>query len=163
MLGKKVSKSLYSASACASEVEPPSAYQESATASLARAMYSESGYVLMSVCKVIRATSKRLCFIASIARSNKTLSGCLDPTLASGLLTFLLVQATVKARVASNMNTAIRRSIRPRMCSFQRPPQPAKRRHYSFEGLCYVVLLYSYCRRLWLLLSLAPTRKLTIR
>src|SRR5437868_14261128 len=78
-------------------------------------MYSESGYVLMSVCKVIRATSKRLCFIASIARSNKTLSGYLDPTLASGLLTFLLVQATVKARVASNMHTAILRSIRAQM------------------------------------------------
>src|SRR6266513_4611118 len=113
MLGKKDSKSLYSASACASEVEPPSAYQESATASLARAMNSESGYVLMSVCKVIRATSKRLCFIASMARSNRTLSGCLDPTLASGLLTFLLVQAAqVTSSAPNRMMTGTRRCIR---------------------------------------------------
>src|ERR1700730_12355421 len=45
----------------------------------------------------MRATSKRLCLIASMARSNKTLSGCFDPTLASGLTDFLFVQATVIA------------------------------------------------------------------
>src|SRR5271163_3090526 len=45
----------------------------------------------------MRATSKRLCFMASIARSKSTLSGCFDPTLASGLTDFLLVHATVKA------------------------------------------------------------------
>ena len=45
----------------------------------------------------MRATSKRLCFIASMALSNSTLSGCLDPTLASGLTDFLLVQPTVSA------------------------------------------------------------------
>src|ERR1700691_1759906 len=63
----------------------------------------------------MRATSKRLCFIASMALSNNTLSGCFDPTLARGLTDFLLLQATV---AASNMpNTAIsetRRDIRPR-------------------------------------------------
>src|SRR5208337_75312 len=95
ILGKKVLKSLYSISACCNAVVPPSAYHESATASLARAMNSESGYVLISVCKVMRATSKRLCFMASMARSNSTLSGCFDPTLASGFTDFLLVHATV--------------------------------------------------------------------
>ena len=48
----------------------------------------------------MRATSKRLCFMASMARSNRTLSGCLEPTFASGLLTFLLVQATAKRQRA---------------------------------------------------------------
>src|ERR1700722_9564343 len=50
-----------------------------------------------------------------MALSNKTLSGCLDPTLASGLTDFLLVQAMV---ITSNMpNTTIngmRRDIEPR-------------------------------------------------
>src|SRR5271165_176716 len=110
ILGKNVRKSLYSISACCRAVEPPSAYQESATASLARAMNSESGYVLIRVCSVMRATSKRLCFMASMERSNRTLSGCLEPTLASGLLTFLLVQAAVKAsKRASSARTEIRR------------------------------------------------------
>src|SRR4051812_38517570 len=54
MLGKKVMKSLYSISACASPVEPPSLYQASPIANLARATYSESGYVLISVCSVTR-------------------------------------------------------------------------------------------------------------
>src|SRR5437660_9632298 len=96
ILGKNVRKSLYSISACCIAVEPPSAYHESATASLARAINSESGYVLIRVCSVIRETSKRLCFMASMARSNSTLSGCFDPTFASGLTDFLLVHATVK-------------------------------------------------------------------
>src|SRR5882757_2890683 len=113
MLGKKVSKSRYSCSACASDAVPPSAYQESPTASLARAMNSESGYVLISVCSVIRATSKRLCFIASIDRSNNTLSGCLDPTFASGLTDFLLVQATVStSSTVVNANVETRRDIK---------------------------------------------------
>ena len=63
-------------------------------------MNSESGYVLISVCSVMRATSKRLCFMASMARSNNTLSGCFDPTLASGFTDFLFVHATVN--VSSN-------------------------------------------------------------
>src|SRR5207248_1316270 len=112
MLGKKISKSLYSCSACARAAVPPSAYHESPTASLARAMYSESGYVLISVCSVIRATSKRLCFIASIDRSNKTLSGCLDPIFASGLTDFLLVQPTVRtSRNPVNAIAETRRDI----------------------------------------------------
>src|SRR5207302_9264748 len=49
--------------------------------------------------------SKRLCFIASMPRSNKTLSGCLESTLASGLSTFLLVQAVVIASVAARAIT----------------------------------------------------------
>src|SRR5208283_2240911 len=97
ILGKNVRKSLYSISACCIAVVPPSAYHESATASLARAINSESGYVLISVCSVIRATSKRLCFMASMARSNSTLSGCFDPMLASGFTDFLFVHATVNA------------------------------------------------------------------
>src|SRR5208282_5634369 len=97
ILGKNVRKSLYWISACCNAVVPPSAYHESATASFARATNSESGYVLISVCSVIRATSKRLCFMASMARSNSTLSGCFDPTLASGFTDFLLVHATVSA------------------------------------------------------------------
>src|SRR4029077_15305803 len=53
----------------------------------------------------MRATSKRLCFMASMARSNRTLSGCLEPTFASGLLTFLLVQAAVRASSAPSRAT----------------------------------------------------------
>src|SRR5208283_3373945 len=90
MLGKKVMKSLYSLSACAMAADPPSAYQESPMASLTRATYSESGYVLISVCKLSRATSNLLCFMASMARSNSTLSGCLESTLAIGFCAFLL-------------------------------------------------------------------------
>ena len=43
----------------------------------------------------MRATSKRLCFIASMALSNRTLSGCFEPTLARGLTDFLFVHADV--------------------------------------------------------------------
>src|SRR5271167_567334 len=71
---------------------------------------------MIKVCSVMRATSKRLCFIASMALSNSTLSGCFDPTLASGFTDFLLEQATVSA--SSNASTAInetRRDIRPRI------------------------------------------------
>src|SRR5216683_5293425 len=118
MLGKKVMKSLYSCSACASEAAPPSAYQESPTASLARAMNSESGYVLISVCKVMRATSKRLCLIASMALSKRTLSGCLDPMFASGLTDFLLVQAAVmSSNVPSTAMNEYRRDMNTSKCS----------------------------------------------
>src|ERR1700734_3767428 len=61
----------------------------------------------------MRATSKRLCFMASMALSNSTLSGCFDPTFASGLTAFLLVQATVN--ISSTPETAtseIRRDIK---------------------------------------------------
>src|SRR5262249_3419672 len=60
----------------------------------------------------MRATSKRLCFIASMARSNRTLSGCLEPTFASGLLTFLLVQAAQYIRAPRRIMTGKRRDIR---------------------------------------------------
>src|ERR1700734_3652992 len=70
---------------------------------------------MIKVCSVIRATSKRLCFIASMALSNSTLSGCFDPTLASGLTDFLLVQPTVSAsNTASAAINENRRDIRPR-------------------------------------------------
>src|SRR5271165_5613184 len=76
---------------------------------------------MIKVCSVMRATSKRLCFIASMALSNKTLSGCFEPTLARGLTLFLFVQATLSA---SNRATAAinenRRDIRPQM-KFQLP------------------------------------------
>src|SRR5258707_14181530 len=109
MLGKKVMKSRYSCPACASEAAPPSAYQESPTASLARAINSESGYVLIRVCSVIRATSKRLCFMASMALSKRTLSGCLEPTFDRGLTDFLLVQAAgIDGSIAKNATKAIR-------------------------------------------------------
>src|ERR1700733_297893 len=70
---------------------------------------------MIKVCSVMRATSKRLCFIASMALSNSTLSGCFDPTLANGLTAFLLVQPTVSAsRMASPAINENRRDIRPR-------------------------------------------------
>src|SRR6267143_1586965 len=120
MLGKNVMKSRYSCSACASEAVPPSAYQESPTASLARAINSESGYVLISVCSVMRATSKRLCFMASMALSKRTLSGCLEPTLDSGLTDFLFVQAVViNNRNPKNATNGIRRDIKPQLRNFQ--------------------------------------------
>src|SRR5438876_10670970 len=55
-----------------------------------------------------REMSKWLCFIASMPRSNSTLSGCLESTLARGLLTFLLVQAVVSASVAARAITEVR-------------------------------------------------------
>src|SRR6266851_5549993 len=114
MLGKNVMKSRYSCSACASEAVPPSAYQESPTASLARAINSESGYVLMRVCNVMRATSKRLCFMASMALSKRTLSGCLEATLDSGLTDFLFVQAAViNSSIPKNATNGIRCDIKP--------------------------------------------------
>src|SRR2546429_9923865 len=68
----------------------------------------------------MRATSKRLCFIASIARSNNTLSGCFDPTFARGLTDFLLVQATVTASTRPSTGMMdLRRDkpdIRPSRC-----------------------------------------------
>src|SRR5271169_6273277 len=65
----------------------------------------------------MRATSKRLCFIASMALSNNTLSGCFEPTLARGLTDFLLVHAAVM--ISSKPSTAVseirrdKRDIRP--------------------------------------------------
>src|ERR1700694_3046672 len=121
MLGKKVMKSRYSCSACASEAAPPSAYQESPTASLARAINSESGYVLMRVCSVMRATSKRLCFMASMALSKRTLSGCLELTLDSGLIDFLFVEAAViNNSIPKNASNGFRRDINPQLRIFNR-------------------------------------------
>src|SRR6267143_7263068 len=121
MLGKNVMKSRYSCSACASEAVPPSAYQESPTASLARAINSESGYVLMRVCSVMRATSKRLCFMASMALSKRTLSGGVEPTLDSGLTDFLFVQAAViNSSIPKNTTNGIRRDIKPQLGIFNR-------------------------------------------
>src|SRR6476619_3817712 len=60
----------------------------------------------------MRATSKRLCFIASMARSKRTLSGCLEPTLANGLLTFLLVQPMLNASAPSKTIVGKLRDIR---------------------------------------------------
>src|SRR6185503_16270000 len=61
---------------------------------------------------VIRATSKRLCFIASMPRSKSTLSGCLESTFARGLLTFLLVQAVVSANVRPSAITGVRKDMK---------------------------------------------------
>src|ERR1700752_1628640 len=60
----------------------------------------------------MRATSKRLCFMASMARSNRTLSGCFEPTFARGLLTFLFVQAAQKSSAPRRITTEIRRDIK---------------------------------------------------
>src|ERR1700752_3296936 len=60
----------------------------------------------------MRATSKRLCFIASMARSNRTLSGCFESTFAIGLLTFLFVQATVTKSTPQRKISGIRRDIK---------------------------------------------------
>src|SRR5215468_1362381 len=76
----------------------------------------------MSVCRVMRATSKRLCFIASMARSNSTLSGCLEPTLASGLLTFLLVQPMLSASAPSRTIVGKLRDIRTSETGRRRKP-----------------------------------------
>src|SRR5580692_7410247 len=67
----------------------------------------------MRVCSDNRATSKRLCFMASMARSNRTLSGCFESTFAIGLVTFLFVpQAKVKASTLKRRITGIRRDIK---------------------------------------------------
>ena len=68
--------------------------------------------MLMRVCMSRRAMSKWLCFIASMPRSNRTLSGCLESTLANGLLTFLLVHAVVSASVAARAITVIRKDMK---------------------------------------------------
>src|SRR5437588_10275108 len=65
----------------------------------------------MSVCRVMRATSNLLCFRASMARSNSTLSGCLEPTSASGLFTFWLVHETANNSESTSPSTAIERRI----------------------------------------------------
>src|SRR5450631_4087803 len=71
----------------------------------------------MRVWRVRRATSKRLCRMASMALSNRTLSGCFDPTPASGFTDFLLVQAMVSTSSMPNTTiNGIRRDIRPRNC-----------------------------------------------
>src|SRR5579862_9883135 len=58
----------------------------------------------------MRATSKRLCFIASIDRSNSTLSGCFEPTFARGFADFLFVQPTANASAnATTMTIELRR------------------------------------------------------
>src|SRR5664279_1583 len=111
MLGKKVMKSLYSLSAWVMAAAPPSAYHESPMASLARATYSESGYVLIRVCRLSRATSYLLCFIASMARSNSTLSGCLELMLAMGFWTFLLLHPRVSSMAAIENAMMTRRNI----------------------------------------------------
>src|SRR5664279_4211298 len=111
MLGKKVMKSLYSLSAWVMAAAPPSAYHESPMASLARATYSESGYVLIRVCRLSRATSYLLCFIASMARSNSTLSGCFELTLAIGFWTFLLLHPKVSSIAAIETAMMTRRNI----------------------------------------------------
>src|SRR5579872_7155725 len=49
--------------------------------------------------------------MASIARSNRTLSGCLESTLAMGLVTFLFVQATVIRSTLNNRNVTRLRDI----------------------------------------------------
>src|ERR1035437_821447 len=113
ILGKKVMKSLYSLSAWVMAAVPPSAYQESPIASLARATYSESGYVLIRVCRLSRATSYLLCFIASRARSNSTLSGCFELRLAIGFWTFLflLLHPRVSSMAAIENAMMTRRNI----------------------------------------------------
>src|ERR1700691_4823480 len=71
----------------------------------------------------MRATSKRLCFMASMALSNRTLSGCLVSTLASGFFAFLLVQAAVRSNKPHNIAIyEFRRNIRTSSedCKFQR-------------------------------------------
>src|SRR5690348_16658079 len=65
-----------------------------------------------------RATSKRLCFIASMPRSNRILSGCLESTFASGLLTFLLVQAVVNANMAASAIARLRKFMQTSKFSF---------------------------------------------
>src|ERR1039457_1115808 len=111
ILGKKVMKSLYSLSAWVKAAAPPSAYQEAPMASLARATYSESGYVLIRVCKLSRATSYLLCFIASMARSNSTLSGCFESMWAMGFWTFLLLHPRVSSMAAIENAMMTRRNI----------------------------------------------------
>src|SRR3954470_14063714 len=123
MFGKKGWKALYPASACAIAAVLPSAYHESATPSFARAMYSESGYVLINVWNVSRATSYWRCSNASEARSNKTLSGCLESRFASGFSTLFLceqpprmtanVMTTVIADFFMNTHFGIRKITRP--------------------------------------------------
>src|SRR5947207_7414411 len=67
----------------------------------------------MSVCSVMRATSYLPWFIASMARSNSTLSGCFEFTLAIGLATLLWWQpATNNVRNTSAMRTGRRRNIK---------------------------------------------------
>src|SRR5215472_10698110 len=87
----------------------------------------------------MRATSKRLCFNASMARSNRTLSGCLEPTLASGLLTFLLVQAVaMDSNIASDTINRVRHDIGPTYtedcCGQPRRPSLAQALNFQQRG-----------------------------
>src|ERR1700739_3489663 len=85
----------------------------------------------------MRATSKRLCFIASMALSNRTLSGCLEATLARGFLDFLLVQAAVmSSSMPSNAIKEFRRNIGPRINLWDRTLGPGyvKKLHFQHGG-----------------------------
>src|SRR5579885_509274 len=88
----------------------------------------------MRVCRVMRATSKRLCFSASMARSNNTLSGCLEPTLERGLLTFLLVQATLQSSAPSRTTTETKRDIRTSGENLPGCARPGRRRNCSYAN-----------------------------
>src|SRR5260221_5988528 len=65
----------------------------------------------MSVCNDSRATSNLLLFNASSARSNKTLSGCLESRLASGFDTFLFVHPVASAITRPNSASPVKRCI----------------------------------------------------
>src|SRR5438046_869106 len=62
----------------------------------------------MRVCRDKRATSNLLCFNASIARSKRTLSGCLESTFAIGL-EVLFLQPVPMATSASKMTSNVKR------------------------------------------------------
>ena len=115
MLGKKVSKSLYSISAWARPAVPPSAYQESATRQLGagdefrigigvdQGLQGHPGHVEAVVLHRIHGAVEQ------------NLVGLLGVNVGHGILTFLLVQATVNRQRAQQIAmTGIRRDIRPR-------------------------------------------------
>src|SRR4051794_36687069 len=105
-------KSLYSASACARPLAPPSRNQLSAYASFAFARYSLVSYVFIRVWSVRRPTSYFPRSISLIALSNRTLSGCCV-SLVIGFSYFLrlkphpVASATTSARTTSGTSRVL--------------------------------------------------------
>src|ERR1041385_8410622 len=95
---------------------------------------------------VKRATSNLLCLSASMARSNRTLSGCFESTLAIGLLTFLLVQATQSAKMPSRIKTGIRRNIRePREIIYLRSTYQETDVAYTLCSVASLATFNNFC------------------
>src|SRR5690348_4973342 len=97
--------------------------------------------------------------MASMARSNSTLSGCLEPTLASGFCTFLLVQATARAKRATTAEIVSKRRNITYLrlvagSDFAAAPCPSQTRIQQLYTFCRVASIAAFSSVCALLLGL---------